>query len=150
MCYAKVSANTYWQKRRLISEPFPKLQAEAPVTSQHTCLQGGRFISLQGGIDRLMEYVFLFSRSLSALHWYVFANNSASQVHLEVVVLILYIFHVTPTEWILFVERLRRPKVAFNALLTFRQVSTFLFGSSCINVRSHRSLGWWSACPRGA
>lgn len=55
MCYARVGANIYQQKRRLISEPFAKQQADAQVTSQHTSSQEGCFISIQDGIDRLME-----------------------------------------------------------------------------------------------
>lgn len=55
MCYPRVSANIYWQKKWLISEPFAKQQANAQVTSQHTSLQGSSFISIQGGTDVLME-----------------------------------------------------------------------------------------------
>lgn len=55
MCYPRVGAKIYRQKRRLISEPFAKRQADAQGMSQHTSSQGGRLISIQGGIDGLME-----------------------------------------------------------------------------------------------
>lgn len=152
MCYPRVSSNIYWQKRRLISESFAKQHTNTQITFQHISLQGGCFISLQGGIDRFMKWV----------SWSPEACQPSSDMFFQIIQLLRSIWKslfwcllsfiwplLKTAERILFAEKLRCPKVIFNALLTFRQLSGFSFGSVDIGKSNQEAWNYGLFGPEG-
>ena len=160
MCCPTVGANIYQQKRRLISEPFAKQQTDAQVTSQHTPCKGA---VLSPSKVVLIDLWNTFSWSPEACQpssdmvflFFCFFFPQIIQLVRSIWKQLFWCFMsfmwplIKATERTRLAERLRCPKVVFNALLTFKQISTF-FGSLCVSTRSHRGLELWNVCPRGS